>query len=251
MTGDKTYRLRVIAVSQRNTCIGGTTGRSGDARHHLEGNAFGSQFLDLFPAPTEDERIPPFQAQHALALLRQVHQLAIDLLLRQGMLATALANIDALGIAPAHIDDRRRNQSIVEHHIGLLHQAQGTEGQQVGIAGAGADQVHLAQLALGAAGQLVSQQALGLRLAACQHLLGDRPLEYLLPEHPALLHIGEALFHRTAELLRQPGKTAIGGGDQRLQASTHQPGKHRGVAAAGHRHHQRRAIDNGREDHTA
>ena len=48
-----------------------------------------------------------------------------------------------IGIAPAHIKDGRRNQAVIHHHISLLHQTQGAEGEQVRVARTGSDQINL------------------------------------------------------------------------------------------------------------
>ena len=61
--GDKTHRLGMVAVGQRNTGIGGAAGGGGNARDDLERNAFGGQLLDLLTAATEDERIATLEAQ--------------------------------------------------------------------------------------------------------------------------------------------------------------------------------------------
>ena len=46
------------------------------------------------------------------------------------------------------LENRRRNQIVVQNHIGGLNQAQGLDGEQVGIAGACADEEHFACVAL-------------------------------------------------------------------------------------------------------
>ncbi len=68
----------------------------------------------------------------------------IDILLGYGVLTAGLAHVNAFRVPPGHVQDRPGDQAIVEHHIGLLHQAQGLEGQQIGIPRARADQKHFA-----------------------------------------------------------------------------------------------------------
>ncbi len=65
------------------------------------------------------------------------------------MIGTLLAHIDAIGITPAHIENRGCHQPVVEHHVRLLHQAQGAKSEQIGIARAGANQIDLAQASRG------------------------------------------------------------------------------------------------------
>ncbi len=61
MAGNEAHRLGMVSVGQGNAGIGGTTTGRGDARHHLEGNAFGCQFFDFFATAAEDEGITSLQ----------------------------------------------------------------------------------------------------------------------------------------------------------------------------------------------
>ncbi len=57
MTGDKTHRLRMIAMSERNAGIGCTAAGGSDTRHDLERHTVGCQLLDLLATAAKDERI--------------------------------------------------------------------------------------------------------------------------------------------------------------------------------------------------
>ncbi len=238
-------------MGQRNAGVGRAAAGRGDARHHLEGNAVGRQFVDFLAATAKYERIAALQAQHALALLGQLDQLAVDLVLGHGVVGAALADVQAVGVAAAQFEDGRGHQAVVEHHVGLLHQAQGAEGQQVRVARAGADQVDLAAGLGLAVFQLVGQQALGFRRLPGEHAFGHRALEHFLPELAALLQVRQALLDRFAEAAGQPGQLAVGGGNPGFQPGPQQARQHRRVAAAGDRQQQRRAVDDGGEDHAA
>lgn len=61
----------------------------------------GSQFVDFLTAAAEDEWVATLQAQHALALAGQLHQQAVDPILRHRMFGAALADVQAFGIAAA------------------------------------------------------------------------------------------------------------------------------------------------------
>ncbi|MNE89673.1 hypothetical protein D3C80_1871120 [compost metagenome] len=100
-------------MGQRDSGIGSTARGRGDAGHHLEGNAVGRQLLDLLAATPEDERVAALQAQHALAQLGLLDQQAVDFILGHGMVGAALADVDALGIATAQLDYRRRYETVV------------------------------------------------------------------------------------------------------------------------------------------
>ena len=58
--------------------------------------------------------------------------------------AAALAHVDDLGVRAAQVEDRLRDKVVVEDDVGGLNQAQRLDGEQIGIAGAGADEVDLA-----------------------------------------------------------------------------------------------------------
>ena len=59
------------------------------------------ELFDLLAAAPENEGVAALQAQHALALQRQLDHQVADLLLRQGVIGALLADIDALGVAAA------------------------------------------------------------------------------------------------------------------------------------------------------
>ncbi|MOA16480.1 hypothetical protein D3C78_1366970 [compost metagenome] len=167
------------------------------------------------------------------------------------MIGATLADIDPLGIATAQLKNRRGHQTVIQHHVRLLHQAQGTEGQQIRITRPCAHQIHLT----GRTGRLTVdlglQQALGFGALSGQLAIGDRPLKHLFPERPTLLDIRKQPFDLVAKTRRQPGQLAIGRRNPGFQLGPDQARQHRRVATAGHRDHQRRTIDDRREDHAA
>ncbi|MDR6353477.1 hypothetical protein Q3H58_000148 [Pseudomonas psychrotolerans] len=161
--------------------------------------------------------------------------------------ARALADIDAIGIAPAHVEDGRGDQPVIEHHVSLLHQAQRTEGQQIRIAWAGTDQVDLTTEGFPFIRQLGFQQLLGDLGLAGEHLLGDLTLEHLFPKDAPRLDVGEARLDPGTEALRQLRQLTIGRRNPTLQLGAHQARQYRSIAAAGNGDHQRRAVDDGRK----
>jgi hypothetical protein len=193
MAGDENAGLRVIAMRQRNAGIGRAPARRRDARTHLERNAMLGELLDLLAAAPEDERIAALEPQHALALFGQRHQHLADFLLRHGMVGAALADIDALGLAADEIEDVVADQPVVEHDIGLLHEPLGAEGEQIGIARPGADEIDLARHGRAVlARQIGCERALRSGLVARQHHFRDRPFERALPEPSPALNVRQA-----------------------------------------------------------
>ena len=174
MPGYEGHRLGIVAVGQRDTGVASATGRCGDARYDLEGHALTGQRVDLLPSAAEDEGITALQAHHALSLFGQVREQLVDLLLAHRMLVAFLADIDAFGIAARHVQHGFGDQAVVDDDIGLLHQAQCAEGQQIGITRSAADQVDLTHAGLqGSAAQFVLHQHLGLVHVPREYALGD------------------------------------------------------------------------------
>gem|GEM_PF-3377343 len=249
--GDEHHRLREIAMRERDTGIGRAARRRRDAGHHLEGDALGGERVDLLAAAPEDERVAALQAHHALAFAREAHQQVIDVLLRQRVLRALLAGVDALGLQAHQVEDRLRHQAVVHHHVGLLHEAQRAEGEQVRIARTGADQRHLAAAEREARVlERGLQRRARLGVAAAEHQLGDRALQHALPETPPFLRL-EARLDSIPERAGQRCQPPIPRRDEALQARAQQPRQHRRGAAAGHGHDERRALDDGGQDERA
>ena len=234
--GDEDAGLGVIAMRQRNPGIGGAADRRRDAGADLERHAMLGQRLDLLAAAPEHEGIAALEAQHALARAGVAHQHGADLLLRRGVVVGALADIDALGLAAHEFEDFRRDQPVVEHDLGLLHQAQRAEGQQIGVAGAGADEIDLAAFGRPPRGEGLERFDQGgarARHVARQRPLADGAVERLFPEAAARLRIAEPRPHRAASFLHQRGQAAVARGNRRLEPGPQPPRQQRRGAAGG------------------
>ena len=134
------HRLGVVAVGQRDAGVGAGPAGGGDAGHHLEGHAGLEQLLELLAATPEDERVAALQAHHLAALPGQAHQQPVDLFLGQGVVAGLLADVDHLGAAAGKLQHAIAHQVIDHQRVGLPDQAGGAQGEQLRVAGAGADQ---------------------------------------------------------------------------------------------------------------
>ncbi len=242
-------------MGQRDSRIGRAAAGRGDAGDDLEGDALAGQRLDLLAAASEDEGVAALQPQDPLALPRELDQQRGDLGLGQGVVLGHLADIDALRVAAHQVEDRLADQPVVEHHVGLLHQAQGPEGEQVRIPGAGADEVDLAQrqLALGLFGprdDLFHERARGLVLTG-EQAFGHRPVDDVLPEAPPQGTVGQAPLHPLPVAARETREPPVGAGQQGLEARLQEPGQGRRVAAGRNRHDKRRAVDHRGHDEAA
>ena len=126
-------------MGQRNAGRGGTAQRRGDAWHDGNRQARVAQRLDLLATPAEHERIARFQPHHGLAGAHAAHQFGIDVGLRPACTVFAFADRHQLGVAARARQDGRRHEIVVQDGVGLLQELSGAQGQEVGIARAGTD----------------------------------------------------------------------------------------------------------------
>src|SRR6185437_4429833 len=108
------------------------------------GNAVSGQYLDLFTATTEDERVATLQPGNTQATSCVLDQELIDTVLNL-VIAGIFADKDALGVTAGALEHRLWHQAVVQNNIRLLQQLHGAQGQQVRISRAGTNEVDLAQ----------------------------------------------------------------------------------------------------------
>ena len=104
----------------------------------------------------------------------------------------------------------------MHHHIRLLHQAQRTEGEQIGIARPTTHQIHLTHrmFGFGFLREHIVQRVLRGFVLTGEHHFRDRPLEDFFPKNAPVLGAREALFYFVAELPGEAGQAAIRAGNQ-------------------------------------
>ena len=174
--------------------------------------------------------------------------------LAHGVVGALLADVDAFGIAPHQFQNLRGNQVVVDHHVGLLHQAQGAEGEQVRVAGAAADQIDLAAwrgvVGIGCQ-HLLQYVPCGLVFAPASTISAIGPCNTFSQKMRRLAGSGNAVFDLVAEVLRKVRQASIGGRDEGFQLGAQEACQHRRSAAAGNRDDQRRAVDDGGHDEGA
>ena len=144
LSADEGDTAREAPVGERQLGGGGGGERRGDSRDHGAGDAVRGQHLELLAAASENQRIAALEARHALALSGEAHQQLVDAPLLIGP-AGLPADEDPLGIAPRAIQHRLAHQAVVENHVRSLQQLQRPQREQVRIAGAGSNQVDLAE----------------------------------------------------------------------------------------------------------
>src|SRR5207249_5770722 len=186
-----------------------------------------AQNLELLTAAAEDERITAFQAHNAAPAARGFDEAVVDLVLADAGLSLALADEHTLGIAARSIEHSLTDQIVIEHHVRALQGLDGTQGQQIGIAGSSADEIDdaLVRTLLRHRGFVdgARQRCLGGMRAARQQRLPDRPVHDALPEPPRRYRLvangGKALAIATHER----GKLADPLRQHRLDPLAHAP----------------------------
>ena len=73
-----------------NTRIGRCCNPSGHARHDLHPHAMFDEMRRFLATPTEEERVPTFEANHTGVTCRQLHQHGIRTRLRDGVVTPPL-----------------------------------------------------------------------------------------------------------------------------------------------------------------
>ena len=126
-------------VGDRNAGIGRGGDRRGYARHDLKGNAVAGQGQGFLAAAPEHERVAALKPRHGKPGLRPRHQQGIDAILRQSLPPPRLARKNALGLRGGAVQQRRVRQAVVDDHVRPRQSIAAFDGDQPGVAGAGAD----------------------------------------------------------------------------------------------------------------
>jgi hypothetical protein len=100
----------------------------------FDGEAMIASGGQLLAAPAEDEGIPALQPNDLEPLKGQADDQAIDVVLRQGVAALALGDIDQLRRGRRQGEDPVGDQAVMDHHLGGGDDPRGLDGQQVRIA---------------------------------------------------------------------------------------------------------------------
>ena len=159
MAGDELQATRVAAMRERDLQLGGRPERRRDAGHHLDGNAGGAA-APRSPRAARPNTIgsPPLRRTTRLPACASFEHQRVDVVLPAAGAAAGLADQHAPRLAPRQLQHLRAHQAVVEDDVGRLQRAQRLQRQQLGIAGAGADQGDRAAGCDGAARAIRSQQ---------------------------------------------------------------------------------------------
>ena len=127
----------------RDGDAGGARGGDGarQARHHLVVDTGGVERLGLLGAAPEDERIAALEAHDELARQAVLDEAGVGLRLRHRDLPGRLAGVDQQAVRARLERQLIAGQAVEDEHVGAAHEIEAADGDQPGIAGAGADEV--------------------------------------------------------------------------------------------------------------
>ena len=129
---------RDSAIGDRNAGESRRRNGAADAWDHFERDAGVDERRGLFPSTPEHERVAAFQPHDASPALRRADHDGMNVRLRQGVAASALANEKPLRVAgdPEHaiVDER-----VIQHQIRCAQSGNSRARQKPGVARAGAD----------------------------------------------------------------------------------------------------------------
>ena len=241
MAGDELHPAGVAPVGQRDLQLGRGAERGRDPRYDLHRNAGGTAGGKLLGGAAEHHGIAALEAHHTLAVARQTHHQAIDVVLPAGGTAAGLADQHAPRLAPRQLEDLRADQPVVEDDVGRLQGAERLEGEQLRIARPGADEGDRSAIA-GPRKSQVSQVLLGRRRTGRECLV-RKPT----PKVAARRAHRQSCRDGRAQALRRRRPDAEGWVQQRLDLGADRLAQDRRGAIGADADHHRRAIDDAAE----
>ena len=202
---------------------GGAAERRRDAGDDGYFDAVAAEVGRFLAGPSEHHGIAALQADDAAATAGVFQQQGVDLGLLHGMAAGALADGDALGVAAGEFQHAGADQMVVQDHVGALDGADRGQGQKLGVAGAGADEVDHSGTGVGLAGGGAGEQAVhfeaGFFRAAMHGEIASAAVEHFVPVAQALAGGGQGVLDLAAEFPGQMRQAAEGGGDSGFPAA--------------------------------
>ena len=237
-------------MGQRNAGIGGAGERCGDAWHDLERHAGRGQCLGFLAAAAEHQRIAALQPDYALAFACQADQQRVDVRLLHAVIGARLADEDAFGITPCHVEHFVADKPVMHDHVGFAEQAMRSQRQQIGSAGTGADEMNNTRR-FGVEGQFIGQRGFGGEFLPGEDqgrdTSGQDPLQHTAPRGKVLV----AATDFAREAASKAGETAECGRHRGLDPLPQQSCQHWRHASGGDCDGDRITIDDGRHEEAA
>ena len=146
MAGEHRDHGIVIAMSDRNPRVIRSRHDRTDTRNDFKCDARLLQFRRFFGATAEHIWVSPFQPNDAFAFARFRDQQFVELFLGQCVLLSALAAVYDLCFPRRQPQQIGIHERVVNDHIGARQQFRAAQGQQAGVARAGANQINYSLL---------------------------------------------------------------------------------------------------------
>ena len=126
-----------------DTSVGGGGDGRGHAGHNLEGDAGSGESLSLLTTAAEHEGIAALESHDGFTGESLGDEQVVDFGLAQGLAPALLADEDRFGIG-RQLQQRRIQEAVVDDYVGHTQHMLALASEEPGVAGAGADQVDLA-----------------------------------------------------------------------------------------------------------
>ena len=131
-----------------NACVCRNRNSRSNSRNNFEFHIRVNKFKGFFTTSTEYERIATLKAgDYSLRILPcKLYEQLVDFGLLDLMVRRHLAHIHHLCIGIAHRKDCRRNETVINHHVGTLKDFFATQRQEPRIARTCTNQEHLSKI---------------------------------------------------------------------------------------------------------
>ena len=144
MIGDDHDSRRFPPIGERDAERRGSGDACGDSGDDFERHAGGFERVNFLGQASEDSRVAALQANDFQAAARGFDHARVDFGLGRAFGAVALADARDFGLRRGQRKDRWGHEIVMQNHGGASDEPLGLDGQQVRVAGAGADQINFA-----------------------------------------------------------------------------------------------------------
>lgn len=145
VAGDDGERRGEPAVGEGDTGDRRHRDRAGDARNDLDLDSGFAAECHLLATASEDERVAALQPHDLLAVAGEGDEEFVDRVLRHGMVAGELADIDDLGaegdvVGGESVEDSAGAEPVGDDDVSRLEGTEAADSEEAGVAGPGADE---------------------------------------------------------------------------------------------------------------
>ena len=141
VAGDEGDGGRSIAVCHGDARVGRRGHARRHARHDLEGDARGRQRLGLLAPAAEHEGVASLEAYDPAAGAAELHEQGVEVVLLHRRRARLLADVSELRLGARPFEGPRRDEAVVEDHVGRGDQLERAPRHEAGVARPGAHEI--------------------------------------------------------------------------------------------------------------